>query len=203
MSVLAMVVLIVLISFTSRWINPWGQLTPFGVTGQAFLVICVLRFFCYWPPMVTLAKRMPVPHRVIFGLIVGGMILGHFTLKSRDYFPFVAWCIFPSVREEDPVTCPEFIATTESGRKVRLLAEQLFPSIVQIFPLGDPQYYPPEKTEDLVYSLAKVYNEHHADDPVRQVDLMVMAVELHLKPSESRAQPSCELLHHYEISSGQ
>jgi hypothetical protein len=101
------------------------------------------------------------------------------------------------------VTCRQFLATTASGKKVRLLAEQLFPSIVQIDEmenLDDPRYFPPDTTDRLALALAKAYNDRHADDPVRQVDLVVLAVQLHPPATESRALPSCELLKHYEIS---
>ena len=37
-------------------------------------------------------------------------------------------------------------------------------------------------------------------DPVREVDLMLMAVKLHLPPGQSRTQPSCELLHRFDLS---
>jgi len=126
------------------------------------------------------------------------MIAGHFTLHSRTYFPFVAWEIFPFEDERDPVTCREFIATTTSGKKVRLLVEQLIPSIVQIFPLDS---YSPEQTDHLARALAKVYNGLHADDPVQQIDLVLQVVQLHPPANESRTQPSCELLKHYDISS--
>jgi len=172
---------------------------PLTVAGQAYLLIIILLAFRYWPPMIRWVASMPVPHRAVFGLLIGGMILGHYTLNARAYFPYVAWEIFPFVHEDNPVTCREFIATTADGGKVRLLAEQLFPSIVQINPLDS---YSPEATEHLARALAKVYNEHHADDPVRQVDLFVMAIRLHPPANESRAQPSCELLKHYDISSG-
>jgi hypothetical protein len=36
---------------------------------------------------------------------------------------------------------------------------------------------------------------------VRRIDLFVMAVQLHPPAGELRAQPSCELLKHYDISS--
>jgi hypothetical protein len=143
---------------------------------------------------------------VVFGVLIGGMILGHYTLNGRTYFPFVVWEIFPFVNERDLITCDEFIATTESGHKVRLLVEQLVPSIVQIDPLDsleNPKLYPPGTTEHLVRALAKAYNERHTDDPVRGVDLMVLAVKLHPPTNESRTLPSCELLKHYDISSGQ
>jgi len=177
--------------------SPW-RFDPFRVTGQACLLIFVLRAFCYWPPMVRWVTSMPVPHRAVFALLIGGMVLGHYTLNGRTYFPFVVWEIFPFVHEDDPVTCREFIATTASGAKVRLLVEQLFPSIVQVNPLDS---YSPEATEHLARALAKIYNERHTDDPVRQVELMVMAVKLHPPANESRAQPSCELLKRYNISS--
>jgi hypothetical protein len=170
---------------------------PLLVAGQAYLLIIVLLAFRYWPPMIRLVKRMPIPHRMVFGLLIGGMIIGHFTLSSRKYFPFVAWEIFPVVREEDPVTCREIIATTASGKNVRLLVEQLIPSIVQFNLPADPV-----ATKRLIVALAKIYNEKHADDPVRHVDLMLMAVKLHPSPNESRFQPSCELLKRYDISSG-
>lgn len=172
---------------------------PFKVAGQAYLLLIILLSFRYWPPMIRWVKRMPVPHRVVFGLLIGGMILGHYTLNARAYFPYVAWEIFPFVREEDPVTCRQFIATTASGQKIRLLVEQLFPSIIQIYPLDS---YTPEETDHLVRAMAKVYNERHTNDPVQSVELVVMAVKLHPPANESRSQPSCELLKHYDISSG-
>ena len=172
---------------------------PLKLAGQAYLLVVVLLAFRYWPPMIRWVTSMPVPHRVVFGVLIGSMILGHYTLNGRTYFPYIAWEIFPFVHEDDPVTCSEFIATTANGSKVRLLVEQLFPSIVQIDPLDG---YSPEATEHLARALANVYNEHHAGDPVRQVELFVMAVKLHPPASESRAQPSCELLQRYDISSG-
>ena len=192
----------------SVWVislSPW-RIEPFRVTGQALLLIIVLRAFCYWPPMVRWVGSMPIPHRAMLAFILGGMVLGHYTLNGRVYFPYVSWFIFPSVREVDPVTCREFIATTDDGTKVRLIAEQLFPSIVQIdpvFALDDPRWYPPGTTEKLARTLAKTYNEHHPDNPVWRVDLMELAVQLHPPPGEMRTQPSCELLKRYDISSGQ
>ena len=117
---------------------------PLRVTGQAFLLVMILHAFCYWPPMVRLVAAMPVLHRIVFGVLLGAMIMGHYSLNGRSYFPFVTWEIFPMVDSDDPVTCNEFIATTMDGRKVRLLVEQLFPSIVQIVPvcaLDDTRYY--------------------------------------------------------------
>jgi hypothetical protein len=172
---------------------------PLKLAGQAYLLIVVLLAFRYWPPMIRWVTSMPIPHRVVFGVLIGSMILGHYTLNGRTYFPYVAWEIFPFVNERDPVTCRQFIATTESGNKVRLLVEQLFPSIVQINPL---ESYSSETTEHLARALAKAYNAHHAGDPVRRVDLFVMAVKLHPPACESCAQPSCELLKRYDISSG-
>ncbi len=178
---------------------------PFKVAGQAYLLIAILLAFRYWPPMIRWIAGMPVVHRVVFGALIGCMILGHFRLNARTYFPYIAWEIFSFVHEVDPVTCHEYIATTASGKKVRLLVEQLFPSIVQIDRLEDldnPDRYPPGTTEHLINVLAQAYNAHHADDPVRVVDVMQMAVPLHPPANESRAQPSCELLNSYEISPG-
>jgi len=179
---------------------------PLKLAGQAYLLIVILLAFRYWPPMMRWVASMPVAHRVVFGVLVGAMILGHYTLNSRTYFPYVAWEIFPFVREDDPVTCREFVATTIKGTKVRLLVEQLFPSIVQLMPvesLDDPRYFPPGTTEHLARVLAKAYNERHPDDPVWRVDLMALAVMLHPPAGESRGQPSCELLQRYDILSDQ
>jgi hypothetical protein len=199
LSLMAIALMIVLGSFVWHFV-------PFAVSGQAFLIVLILRAFGTWPPMVRLVASMPVVHRVVFGVLIAGMIAGHYTLDGRTFFPYVTWEIFPNYAYADPVTCDEFIATTDSGTKVRLLAEQLFPSIVQtvrIEALDDPAWFPPGTTEHLARALAKVYNEQHPDDPVWRVDLMRLAVQLHPPPSESRAHPSCELLKRYDISSGQ
>ena len=173
---------------------------PLTVAGQAYLLIIILLAFRYWPPMIRWVASMPVPHRAVFGLLIGGMILGHYTLNARAYFPYVAWEIFPFVHEDNPVTCREFIATTTGGNKVRLIVEQLFPSIVQINPLDS---FSPEMTDHLASALVKAYNQQHTDNPVRQLDLVVMAVNLHPSAGEIRAQPSCQLLKRYDFSSGQ
>ena len=196
-SFVAITILVCLISFFYHFV-------PLAITGQIFLLLILLRAFWYWLPFNRWLLAMPVPHRIVFGLLLGGMILGHYTLNGRTYFPFVVWEIFPFVHASDPVTCREFIATTVEGTKVRLLVEQQFPSIVQIDPLDaldDPKLYPPGTTEHLARALAKVYNQRHAGNPVRGIDLMLMAVPLHPPANESRAQPSCELLRHYDISS--
>ena len=201
-SLLVMALAIWLFSFPPKALSPF-PLIPFAVTGQAALLFIFIRAFCYWPPFVRWVTAMPVPHRVIFAVIIGAMILGHFSLTPRTSYPFISWFIFPAVREEDPVTCREFIATTESGKKVRLLVEQLFPSIVQIYPLDDPAHYSPERLESLTYAMVRSYNRRHTGDPVCGVDLVLMSVQLHPPIGESRAQPSCQLLKRYEISSGQ
>jgi len=194
-SVLIIALIVGMISF-----SPYA-FVPFHVTGQALLLYIVIRGFCYWPPMVQWIKSMPVFHRRMFALLVGGMIVGHYTLDSRTFYPYVSWFIFPTVREEDPVTCRQFIATTASGKKVRLLVEQLFPSIVQIYPLDDPKHYPDKLTGDLARSLAAAYNKQHPGDPVRGVDFVVMAVDLHPPASASPTKPSCQLLKRYDFSS--
>ncbi len=195
---LSLVIIALIVGMIS--LSPW-RFDPISITGQALLLIIVLRAFCYWPPLVRWIAAMPIPHRVVFGLVIAGMIMGHYTINSRQYFPFVAWEIFPFVNERDPVTCPEFIATTASGKKVRLLVEQLFPSIVQINPLDNAALFPPETLEHLARTMAKAYNQHHPDDPVRQVDLVNFAIHLHPPATESHPNPSCELLKRYDISS--
>jgi hypothetical protein len=175
---------------------------PFRIAGQAYLMIAILLAFRYWPPMIALVRAMPVPHRVVFGALIGAMLLGHFTIRGRTWYPYIAWEIFPFVREEDPVTCHEFIGTTAGGRQVRLLVEQLFPSIVQFNPPFDADGGAVPATDHLVAAMAAMYNARHATDPVRHVDLMVMAVQLHPPLTESRAEPSCELIKQYDISSG-
>src|SRR5882762_8606079 len=98
LSLVGIVFAIWLISFPPALVAPC-PLSPFRVTGQALLLILVLRAFCHWPPMVRWVGGMPIPHRVVFALVIGGMILGHYTLNARTYFPFVAWEIFPFANE--------------------------------------------------------------------------------------------------------
>ena len=202
LSLVVMALSIWLLSFPPQLLSPY-PLSPPAITVQALLLIIVLRAFCYWPPMVRWVGSMPVPHRVVFGVLIGTMILGHYSLNSRSHYPYIAWEIFPKVREDNPVTCRELIATTASGKKVRLLVEQLYPSIVQVYPLDDPYHYPPDKLELLARAMAKSYSGRHADDPIKGIDVMVMSVQLHPPAGESRDQPSCQLLKRYDISSGQ
>jgi hypothetical protein len=166
---------------------------PFRIAAEAFLLAAILIALRHGTPIGRWIGTMPAAHRVVFFTLIVGMIAGHFTLNGRTYFPFVAWEIFPFAREEDPVSCPQFLATTASGKSVRLLVEQLFPSIVQFNPPADKDS---SAMTDLVHALAKVYNQHHADDPVRRVDLVLISVPLH-----HPTPPSCEYLKHYAISS--
>jgi hypothetical protein len=177
--------------------SPWA-VVPFRLAGQAYLLLTIVLAFRYWPPMIRFVVSMPIAHRIVFFVLLGSMMLGHYTLNGRTYFPFVVWEIFPFLREQDPITCREFIATTADGSKVRLLVEQLVPSIVQVNPL---ETLSARTTESLARALAKIYNDHHPANPVRGVDLCAMSVPLHPPANESRAQPSCELLTHYDISS--
>ena len=176
-------------------------LEPVAVTGQLFLLLMIVRAFWYWPPFGAWLRGMPVAHRIVFGVLVGGMILGHYTFNGRTYFPFVVWEIFPQAQKEEVVKAQEFIGHTARGAKVRLLAEQLFPSIVQIDRVETlDQGYGPGTTDDLALALAKMYNARHPDDPVQQVDLTEVSVNLHPPASELHDKPSCELLKTYDVS---
>ena len=192
--------IIALLTGTIVWLasfSPW-RIVPFSLAGQAYMTIAILLAFRYWPPMTRFVLSMPAVHRVVFGLLIGCMILGHYTLNGRTYFPFVVWEIFPHPEEKrDAVIAPEFMATRADGTKVRLIVEQLFPSLVQI---DRVETMSPEATEKLAHVLARKYNQLHPDNPVQQVDLVNMAVELHPPANESRAEPSCELLKHYDVS---
>jgi len=169
-----------------------------GVIFQIYALAALFLALRYCPPVARWLERMPGPHRAVLILLIAGVVAGHFTLSTRKYYPFIAWDIFAAVSEKDPVFCRELIGTTADGKSVRLRVEQLFPSIVQFdLPPADQ----PEKMDTLVHALAKAYNERHTSNPLRQVDLMLMAVELHPPPGESRDQPSCELLQHYDVSS--
>src|SRR5476651_2651802 len=74
---------------------------PLKLAGQAYLLIAILLAYRYWPPMIRWVASMPVAHRVVFGVLIGSMILGHYTLNGRTYFPYIAWEIFPFVHEDD------------------------------------------------------------------------------------------------------
>jgi len=165
----------------------------YQVAGQVAALVVIVLGLRYAPPMARWFMTLPIPHRAVFLLLLGGMIAGHFAFDTRTYFPFVTWEIFPQAREEDPVTCREFMATTASGKSVRLLVEQLFPSIIQFNPPADKES---GVMTSLVNALAAEYSRRNPADPVRCVDLVEMAVKLHGET------PSCQLLKRYEISSG-
>ena len=150
------------------------------------------------PPVKRWLAGLPPLHRGIFYVLLAVVVAGHLRSDKRTYFPFVAWDIFSAVSEQDTVSCRELIGTTVSGKSVRLLVEQLFPSIVQ-FDL--PPQNEPEQMAHLVTALARAYNARHTADPVRQVDLVRMAVQLHSPSRPSHRPPSCQFLQRYDISS--
>jgi hypothetical protein len=200
LSFVAITALVCFISF----FHPWSPtpLMPFAVTGQLCLLLIIVRAFGYWPPFARWIAAMPLAHRIVLGVLIGGMILGHYTFNGRTFFPFVVWEIFPQPEKGGTVTAQEFIGTTASGAKVRLLAEQLFPSIVQIDRVESlDQSFGPGTRADLALAMAQMYNTLHAADPVRKVDLVEVAVNLHPPAGESRTEPSCELLKSYDVSS--
>lgn len=164
---------------------------------QIFAVAAVLIALHTSPPIARWLAATPAAHRAVLYLLLAGVLVGHFTLQQRRYFPFVVWDIFSSVSEQDTVFCREIIGTTASDKKIRLLAEQLYPSIVQFDLPSDKE---PAKMNKLVDAMVKTYNAQHPADPVREVDLMLMAVKVHLPSGETRSQPSCELLQRFDLS---
>jgi len=170
-----------------------------GLILQIYAVTALFIAFRSAPPVVRWLAGLPLIHRTILYVLLTAVAAGHlFSFSTRTYFPFVAWDIFAAVSEQETVFCRELVGTTADGKPVRLLVEQLFPSVVQ-FDL--PSKDEPEKMNSLVAALAKAYNARHAADPVREIDLMLMAVKLHPPPGQSHSQPSCELLQRYDISS--
>ena len=184
--------------------HPWSAtpLLPFAITGQLLLLLVLVRTIWKWPPFAQWLAAMPVAHRIVFGVLIGGMILGHYTLNGRTYFPFVVWEIFPHAEgSTEVVKAQQFYGHTASGQKVRLLAEQLFPSIIQIDRVETlDKSYGPGTQDDLALALAQIYNARHPADPVREVDLVQASVNLHPPAGESRDEPSCELLKTYDVS---
>jgi hypothetical protein len=166
---------------------------------EIYTIAIVLLAFRYWPPMIQWFAGMPIPHRLILISLLGLTIAGHLTVQGRKYFPFVSWEIFSIARSEDPVSCREFIATTAAGKNVRLLVEQLFPSIVQFNP---PAANGSSAMTHLVNTLAAAYAREHPNDPIRRVDLLQFSVKLHPSPDESDHSATCELLKSYDLSSG-
>jgi len=168
-----------------------------GVVFQVYALTAIFIAFRACPPIKRWLPSTPIVHRIVFYLLLAAMVAGHFTLSTRRYFPFMAWDIFSSVSEQETVFDKELVGTTVSGKQVRLVVEQLFPSIIQF---DMPPDNDPLTMNRLVAALAKEYNRHHAADPVREVDLMMMAVKLHLPPGQVRSQPSCELLQRFDLS---
>jgi len=164
---------------------------------QIFAIAAVLVALHTAPPISRWLERTPVPHRAALYLLLALVVAGHFTLQQKKYFPFVVWDIFSSVSDQETVFCRELIGKTASEKQVRLLVEQLYPSIIQFERLED---IGPEKMNRLVAALVKTYNAQHPTDQLREVDLMLMAVKVHLPPGETRSQPSCELLQRFDLS---
>jgi hypothetical protein len=177
-------------------------LLPFAITGQVVLLLVMVRVLWKWPPFAAWLAGMPWVHRIVFGVLMLGMFWGHYTFNGRTYFPFVVWEIFPHAEGNiDVVTAQQFYGKTASGKKVRLLVEREFPSIIQIDRIETlDSAYGPGTTDDLALALAKMYNANHPGDPVRAVDLVEASVNLHPPIGESRNEPSWKLLKSYDVS---
>ena len=165
---------------------------------QVYAVVALLIAMGTVPPIARHLAVMPLAHRGILYLLIVAVVAGHFTLQQKRFFPFVVWDIFAAVGKQETVFCRELIGTTASQKKVRLLVEQLYPSIVQ-FDL--PPRDQPGNLDLLVSAMARNYNARHPADPLREIDLMLMAVKLHPPPGQIR-QPSCELLQRFDLSPG-
>jgi len=191
---------VVLVSF----FHPWSPtpLLPFAVTAQLALLLVMVRVMWKWPPFAAWLAAMPWAHRIVLGALMLGIFWGHYTFNGRTYFPFVVWEIFPHAEgNTDVVTAQQFYGKTMSGKKVRLLVEREFPSIIQIDRIETlDSAYGPGTTDHLAQALAKMYNANHPGDPVRAVDLVETSVNLHPPAGESRNEPSWKLLKSYEIS---
>lgn len=188
-AIAVIVACVIAITYTFRQIH--------GIIFEIFALTALLIAFRATPSVAHWLAGLPLIHRAIFYLLLAAVVAGHFTSNTRTYYPFVAWDIFAATSNQETVFDRELLGTTAHGKSVRLLVEQLFPSIVQFdLPKNDPA-----KMDLLVAALAKAYNAQHGDDPVREVDLMLMAVKLHPKSGQSHNQPSCELLQRYDVSS--
>ncbi len=165
---------------------------------QVYAVVVLLLALRAAPPIARYLAGTSGAYRAVSYVLILGVVAGHFTLQKRTFYPFVVWDIFCAVSEQETVFCRELIGTTASQKKVRLLVEQLYPSIIQ-FDL--PPHDEPQRLDLLVAAMAKTYNSLHPADPLREVDLMLMAVKLHPPAGESR-QPSCEFLQRFDLSPG-
>jgi hypothetical protein len=170
-----------------------------GVLFEIYVLAAIFLALRRAPPVARWLAATPAAHRLVVYALIVAVVAGHFTFSTRRFFPFVAWNIFAAVSEQETVFCRELIGTTASQKQVRLLVEQLYPSIVQ-FDL--PPSGQSAKLDLLVSAMARTYNAHHADDPLREVDLMLMAVKLHPPPGQTHSQPSCELLQRFDLSPG-
>jgi hypothetical protein len=177
-------------------------LLPFAITGQLALLLVLVRLLWKWPPFFQWLAAMPVPHRIVFGLLIGGMIAGHYTFNGRTYFPFVVWEIFPHAEgNTDVVTAQQFYGRTASGKIVRLLVEREFPSIIQIDRVETlDAAYGPGTTGHLAQALARMYNANHPGDPVRAVGVFAASVYLHPPANRLINPTSWQPLKSYDVS---
>jgi hypothetical protein len=186
----ALVILLCLAAFT------WFAWPIHRYILQVYAVIALLIALRTAPPIARYLAGTPAAYRSIIYVMILAVVAGHFTLQQKRYYPFVVWDIFCAVNEQETVFCRELIGTTASQKKVRLLVEQLYPSIIQ-FDL--PPRDQPGKLDLLVSAMARTYNAQHPADPLREIDLMLVAVKLHPPPGQTR-QPSCEFLQRFDLS---
>jgi hypothetical protein len=148
-----------------------------------FCLFSLLVFFLSVSSIRQFLSGMSWTHRLVVVALLGGIIWGHFD-RRNDYFPFVTWQLFSDARQDDPVVEDEFIGTTRDGKSVRLLVEQLFPSVTWFQIPTDSVV-----RSHLARVLAERFNSSHAD-PVERIDLVRASAKL--RPALHEIQPHLE-----------
>jgi hypothetical protein len=155
------------------------------------LYLAWLWFMIQQKPMMATLKALQPPYRVFLVALVMAMFGAQLIAQSHTTFPFVSWALYERPAYGDPQYY-DYTAVLQSGQERRLevfrtsrsLSYRLmFPlntmaHTIQQAPLGQQRQALLANYETVLQTVAHMYNQRHADDPIRTVRVWHCTVPL-------------------------
>ena len=155
--------------------QPWRE--GGSVVANSVLLFIGLGALLAAPPLREFLKRLPAPHRVIAGVALGALVLGHLVGQSRVTFPFPRWDMFTWVYEPRVVIFHEVYGVDAAGARRELNLARLLSSLHSTFYWHFEQWGESTRTDPalrghyatLLRALGELYNERNPGSPIQTV----------------------------------
>jgi hypothetical protein len=164
--------------------EPWRE--GGSVVVNSLLLFAGLGALFAAPPLRAFLKRLPAPHRVIAGVVLGALVFGHLVGESRVTFPFPRWDMFTWVYEPRVVIFHEVYGVDGAGARQKLNLARLLSSLHSTFYWHFEQWGESTRKDPalrahyatLLRALGELYNERNPDSPIEAVLVERRAITL-------------------------